>query len=239
MADTYTVKSSWKRRPSEIRGYHRTLYYNTDNGDYLRVDYNLKEKRVRLYIEIADEGGNQYYSVISNGKITAERSVSSGRSYGFADKFQSRADIFSTIPNGDVLKLINRNYSIYSGYLYDKAREEEKARQNQNKLREETRKRYFKSDANPYVQTVKTRKPVSFSFGLIDIVDILIGVMLSGIVFLYFQYSFIAMGIMASFYGIINGFIDMFLRKRSPLIIKVIVFVVSGMALYIYGYFFY
>ncbi|HOO71862.1 MAG TPA: hypothetical protein PK926_08865 [Spirochaetota bacterium] len=233
-----TAKYTWKRRPSEIRGYHRTLYYNADNGDYLRVDYNLKEKRVRLYVEVSDEGGNPYYSVISNGKITAERSVSSGRSYGFADKFQSRADIFSTIPNRDVIKLINRNYKIYAEYSADKARDEEKARE-LNKIREETRKRYFKPETNPYKDSARKARSISFSFSLIDIVDILIGVMLSGSAFLYFQYSFIAMGIIAAFFGIINGFVDMFIRKRSPLIVKVLLFVLSGTVIYVYGYFFY
>ena len=75
-------QQSWKKRPSEIRGYQRTYYMNSPDGDYLRVDYNLKEKKVRLYVEVEGEGGNAYYAVITNGKITAERSVSSGRNYG-------------------------------------------------------------------------------------------------------------------------------------------------------------
>jgi hypothetical protein len=238
MSNYSTAKYSWKRRPSEIRGYHRTLYYNADNGDYLRVDYNLKEKRARLYVEVAEEGGNPYYSVISNGKITAERSVSTGRSQGFSGKFQSRADIFSTIPNKDVLRLINKNYNIHSGYFAEKARDE-KSQDQLKKLREETRQRYFKTVTNPYVKKSKRPGQVRYSFNFIDILDILIGFLLAGSAFLYFNYSFIVTGIVASFYGIIAGFVDMFLRKRPPLVFKVLIFVLAGAAIYVYGYFFY
>jgi hypothetical protein len=114
------AQHAWKKRPSEIRGYQRTFYITSDEGDYLRVDYNLKEKRVRLYIEIDAEGGNAYYSVITNGKVTAERSISTGRSYGFSDKFRERADVFSTLPNNPVLKLINRNYGIQRAKAIEK-----------------------------------------------------------------------------------------------------------------------
>ncbi|MCX7678592.1 MAG: hypothetical protein N2316_05185, partial [Spirochaetes bacterium] len=102
----------WKRRPSEIRGYNRTFYMTDDNGDYLRVDYNLKEKRVRLYLEDASEGGIPYYAVISNGRITAEKNAQTGRPVNLSEKFRSRAELFSSIGNNEVLKLINENYGI-------------------------------------------------------------------------------------------------------------------------------
>ena len=115
-----TAQQTWKKRPSEIRGYQRTFYINSENGDYLRVDYNLKEKRVRLYMELEEEGGNAYYSVITDGKITAERSVSTGRNFGFTEKFRERSAIYSTIPNNQVLKLVNRNYGIQRGKVQEK-----------------------------------------------------------------------------------------------------------------------
>ncbi len=107
-----STKQYWKRRPSEIRGYRQTLYLTDDNNDYIRVDYNLKEKRIRLYIEVFKEGGSPYYSVIRNGRITAEKSILSGRSFGFTDKFVDRAEIFSSIPNREIIALINGNYGI-------------------------------------------------------------------------------------------------------------------------------
>lgn len=230
-------KYTWKRRPSEIRGYHRTLYLNDDSGDYLRVDYNLKEKRVRLYIELAAEGGNPYYSVISNGKITAERSVSSGRAYGFAEKFSNLAEMFSTIPNRDVLRLINRNYGIRPGLAEERYRDREKILEERRKLKEETRRKYFQATKNPYKKKGLADTTFQINAELIDVLDFTIGILLSSVVFFYFRYSFIAGGIISAFFGIIIGFIDMFIRRRGPVLFKVLFFIFIGTSLYIYGYF--
>ena len=224
----------WKRRPSEIRGYHRALYLTTDDGDYLRVDYNLKDKRVRLYVEISSEGGSPYYAVISNGRITSEKSVSTGRSFGFSGKFQERSDIYSTIPNREVIKLINKNYKIGA---YQDNRGGNGVRKKQL---EETRQRYFKGPNTSYSnsyggdEVVFFRKPQ-----LVDILDFGIGFLLALSLFILFQYSFIAMGVALAFFGIIIGFIDMFIRGRSPMFFKIIFFIIVGAFSYIYGYFLY
>lgn len=225
-------QNSWKRRPSEIRGYHRTLYLTSDNNDYLRVDYNLKEKLVRLYIEVDEEGGNSYYSVIRNGKITAEKSVVSGRSFGFADKFRERAEIFSTIPNREVVKLINNKYNIIRPGK-KKAMPYEK-----KKMLDETRKKYFQP-------IEKTRKKSTENIGLsinelkfIDLIDVLIGIVISIGIFTILKFDYIALGVVASFYGISIGLIDMAFRGRPPIIIKMILFIIVGVFIYIYGYFF-
>jgi hypothetical protein len=229
------AQHAWRKRPSEIRGYQRTFYITSDDGDYLRVDYNTKDKRTRLYMEIDAEGGNAYYSVITNGKITAERSVSTGRNHGFSDKFRERAEAFSTIPSRDVLKLVNRNY----GIQYGKSGKKEKPKTEKEQRIEETKRRYFKRDFYP-VEGGGTEdgRGLFRKIRLFDCIDILIGLLLSGAVFLYFKYSYLAMGLTAAFFGIIIGFVDMFLRGRSPVFFKVLLFLLSGAALYIYGYFF-
>ena len=228
------AQHSWKKRPSEIRGYQRTFYITSEEGDYLRVDYNLKEKRVRLYIEIDVEGGNAYYSVITNGKITAERSISTGRSYGFSEKFRERADVFSTLPNNPVLKMINRNYGIQRA----KAIEKEKPVTEKEKRIQETKRRYFKREFYQTEGEEEAGKRKLFkNIGLNDLIDVMVGVLLSASVFLYFRYSYVAMGVTAAFFGIIIGFVDMFFRERSPIFIKVIFFLVAGAISYIYGYF--
>ncbi len=223
----------WKRRPSEIRGYTRTLYIVDENKDYLRVDYNLKEKRVRLYVEINAEGNSAYYSVIKDGKKTVERSVVSGRSQGFSEKFIAHAEIFSTIPNKASLKLINGNYGIgkNSFQASENKRDERRARL------EETKRKYFNIQENPYSKNGKIggshNRDVHFS----DFIDLILGVVLSGGVFLLYQYSFIGMGIISAFYGISLGFIDMFIREKPPLFIKILFFILFGTTSYIFGYF--
>jgi len=229
-----TAQQTWKKRPSEIRGYQRTFYITSEDGDYIRVDYNLKDKRVRLYVEVEEEGGNAYYSVITDGKITAERSVSTGRSFGFSERFRERATIYSTLPNNQVLKLINRNYGIQRG----KPVEKEKPRTEKEKLLQETKKRYFKPDFYQNGEEGEAgRKTIFKTLGLVDLVDFMIGLLISVLVFLYFGYSYVAMGVTAAFFGIIIGFVDLFFRGRSPVFTKVIFFLFAGVVLYFYGNF--
>jgi hypothetical protein len=231
-------QQTWKKRPSEIRGYQRTYYMNSPDGDYLRVDYNLKEKKVRLYIEVESEGGNAYYAVVTNGKITAERSVSTGRNFGFTEKFHERADIFSTMPNRETLKLVGGNYGIQRGGK-NAAAANEQPKSEKEKLLQETKRRYFKKEY--YADDAEGGeggRGVFRRINFFDLLDLLIGILLAGLVFIFFNYSFTAMGATAAFFGIIIGFVDMFFRGRSPIFTKVVFFLVAGAASYIYGYLF-
>jgi hypothetical protein len=213
---------------------------NSPDGDYLRVDYNLKDKRVRLYIEVESEGGNAYYSVITNGKVTAERSVSTGRNFGFTDKFQERADLFSTVPNREAIKLAAGNYGIQKGGKGKGAStEDDQQKTKKEKLIAETRRRYFKREFyGEGEEGAEGSGRIFRRITIFDLIDLLIGVILSGSAFIFFNYSFTAMGATAAFFGIIIGFVDMFFRGRSPIFTKVIFFIVAGAAAYIYGYLF-
>ena len=221
---------SWRRRPSEIRGYKKTLYATLDNNDYVRVDYNIKEKIVRLYAEVNEEGGNSYYSIIKDGKITSEKSVASGRTASAPDKFKDRADYFSTIPSREIINLINKNYGI--DFPGSKASLSEKT-----KRFNEIRKRYFKPDE--YAPgSRKGGSGISLTeIRFTDIIDMAVGLSLSGAAFYLFNYDYIAMGIVASFYGIIIGLVDMLIRSRSPFFLKMVIFIFGGAAAYMYGYF--
>lgn len=223
-------KYHWKRRPSEMRGYMRTLYLTDDNGDYVRVDYNTKEKKVRLYIEDSEEGGIPYYAVISNGKITIERNAQTGRPHDLNEKFRKRAALFGSIGNREVLKLIDKNYGINEDRKTSGKDAERKM------LLERTRQRYFKPEDNLGVGG-RVRRMLQLHMELVDFIDIGIGVLLTGIVYL-FEYDFVSSGVLAAFYGIIIGSVDILLRGRDPFFPKVIGFIAAGVGLYVYGYYF-
>lgn len=206
-----------------------------ENGDYLRVDYNPKEKRVRLYVEIQDEGGSPYYAVIKDGKVTIERSVMSGRSSGFSEKFRERAHIYSTISNKDVLKIINNNYgisrsqkSVDTGHMTDVEHK---------KRLEETRKRYFVAEKNPYAGGTVLTGTVHGRVRFLDFVDFAVGWALALGLFFYFQYNFVVLGVVAALFGLVIGLTDIFIRERQPLVIKILFFICTGIASYVYGYY--
>ncbi|MCU0822719.1 MAG: hypothetical protein MUC95_09660 [Spirochaetes bacterium] len=236
----------WKRRPSEIRGFNRVIYATTEKGDYLRVDYNIKDKKVRLYLEDVDEGGNPYYSIISDGNITTERNASTGRVTSLFEKFNKRAKAFSAIPNKDVLKLINKNYGI--GIKGDaRSREEiERIRKEREKAKksilEETRRKYFKPEDIPYFETsdeieiIPSAKRRVKRLLFIDLFDFVTGVIIAAAVY-YFSYNLLAVGIVSSLFGVALGIIDVYFREREPFFTKIIFFITAGVAAYIYGYY--
>jgi len=228
----------WKRRPSEIRGYSRTLYTTLNNRDYLRADYNIKEKRVRLYVEIAQEGGSSYFSVIVNGKISVEKSVLSGRTRGVPEKFLERAESFSTIQNKDVLRLINANYDI--GKIPIDFTEQKKVEHEKNL--KETKKKYFKTEENPYIKSRQANSNSSkerHSFKFHDLIDFFLGIGGTGAIFYFFNFDYVKAGVFAAFFSIVSSLFDVFIRDRSPIFTKMIFFMVGGALLYIYGYYFF
>jgi len=206
-----------------------------ENGDYLRVDYNSKEKRVRLYVEVQSEGGSPYYAVIKEGKITIERSVMSGRSSGFSEKFRERSHLFSTITNKDILRIIKGNYGISS--TKDASKSKENADAEHKKRIEETRKRYFVQEDNPYHNASGLTGTIRGRIRFVDFIDFLAGWGLAMGSFFYFQYSFIALGIVSALFGLLLGLFDIFIRERQPLFLKILFFLIAGLGSYVYGYF--
>ncbi len=221
----------WRRRPSEIRGYNRTLYLTTDDNEYLRVDFDLKEKKIRLYIEDKDEGGNPYYSVINNGKITVERNATSGRVSDLHDKFAKRADIFNTIPNIEVIRLFGGNYGIGVKAKDKFARKEQSAKDSEQVRKKNIVPRYaFGSEK----ETVARRKTKRSYFS--DIIDISVGIFLCVAIYTY-NNSFVTLGVLSAFIGIFVGLLDVYYREKRLNIIKMLLFLFAGVIFYIYGYY--
>lgn len=222
---------TWKRRPSEIRGYERAMYTTLDNGDYIRIDYNTGEKIVRLYAEVLEDKGASYYAVVNKGKITVEKN-NSGRSARVAETLKERAGEFSTCPNSDVLKLINNNYGIST---VSGNRDTEKNERLQ-KEREEIKRKYFKPEDNPYVpQETQSQSRVK-KISLIDLFDVLGGLALSGIFFFISQYDLNTAAAAAVIWGMLLGIFDILIRDREPVFFKIFLFLFTGGLIYIYSY---
>lgn len=231
----------WRRRPSEIRGYNRALYLNADNGDYLRVDYNINDSRVRLFIEDSSENGASYYSVITNGKITAERDEQTGRSAGVSTKMASRSAYFESIPEQDVLDLINKVYGIRSDAL--KRAKSDRKKDARNKKEQKKIENLSDSFYRPEDLDRPRRKKVPFTFSrfirerFIDFVDIAAGAGIAYALHIFFEKSLIVPALFAALYGILLGFIDIIWRERPPFFFKILLFIISGTALYVYAYY--
>jgi hypothetical protein len=236
MAESAKIQFSWKRRPSEIRGFERAMYTTLDNGDYIRVDYNLVDNMARVYVEVNGDRASSFYAIINNGRVTLERN-NAGRSTKVAEVLTERASHFSTIPNRDILKIINRNYGII-----DPDSKPEPEKKSGLMTREQVRQKYFKKDDNPYTNS-SARQPaaaaVSARISLIDLVDFVLGLLLSTGAFIIFKNSLLAAGTVAVFWGLILGFLDIMVREKEPFFLKIVIFLFGGAFIYIYGYFYY
>jgi len=207
------------------------MYTTLDDGDYIRVDYNTGEKIARLYVEVIKEKGASYYAVISKGRVTVEKN-SNGRSARVTEVISERAKEFSTLPNNDVLKLINNNYGIFKSKSPAKNINKERL----NVERQEIKRKYFKEDENPYKGSGSTIPPARRKIGLVDLVDTLTGILISGVVFFIGQYDLMVAGVTAVVWGMLLGIFDILIREREPVFIKIFFFLISGMGIYIYSY---
>jgi len=232
MASKVESEYVWKRRSSEIRGYERAMYASLSNGDYLRVDYNLGEKTVRLYAEVVEDHGASYYSVIKNGHITTEKN-SRGKSSNVAEKLSERSDEFSTLPNKDVLGLINKNYGILSNNIPEKKSIKERLQVE----REEIKRKYFRSEERSSSLGSVIYESIGFKkVGFVDLLDIMAGLLISALFYYFNQYNLLTAGAVATIWGIILGVLDIFIRERDPFFLKIFFFLFSGAVIYIYSY---
>ena len=232
MASKVESEYVWKRRSSEIRGYERAMYASLSNGDYLRVDYNLGEKTVRLYAEVVEDHGASYYSVIKNGHITTEKN-SRGKSSNVAEKLSERSDEFSTLPNKDVLGLINKNYGILSNNIPEKKSIKERLQVE----REEIKRKYFRSEERSSSLGSVIYESIGFKkVGFVDLLDIMAGLLISALFYYFNQYNLLTAGAVATIWGIILGVLDIFIRERDPFFLKILFFLFSGAIIYIYSY---
>jgi hypothetical protein len=207
------------------------MYTTINNGDYLRVDYNLGGNTVRLYVEVVADKGASYYSIIENGRVSIEKN-SSGKLTNVAVRLRERADEFSTLPNKEVLGLINNNYGILSNNISGKKTKKEQLQFE----REEIKRRYFQSDENRSLGTVIYRRISLKKLEFIDFLDITAGIMVSALFFYLDRFSLLTAGAVAVMWGIILGVLDIFIRKRDPFFLKILLFLLSGAGIYIYSY---
>jgi hypothetical protein len=165
--------------------------------------------------------------VISNGKIISEKNLATGRTTSLAGKFGSRAELIATMPHREVLALIGDNYRI------DEAMKSVKEKQRKVKF-ERTREKYFKDDEKGPSFFGEFHDSKSFSW--VDLVDTLLGALIVSIIY-YFSVRLNYCGIFLAIYGIAVGLVDIFVRVREPIFTKILLFLLSGAAVYVYGYY--
>ncbi len=102
----------WKKETPPAKGYTKSYSATTSSGDILQADLNFHDKKVRLTLEIASENGKIYIATIKDGEIIQEKDLSSGRMVPIYSKLAPFQEVFSCLPDPDLLNTLGGLYGI-------------------------------------------------------------------------------------------------------------------------------
>ena len=198
-------------------------------GDVFVVDYNFHENLVRLSLEPASEKGRTYTTTIKKGTIIRERDVFNATNASLKRKFIPFRDVFSCIPDDDVLTSIGGVYDISKVSLGKRAQDAPSQVTVESEfLVGNTGKTNFSRIADR-VKASYAELKLRF---LDDLYDSILGVSVCLAIYLHF-FDYVVLGFSLAFMGILFGGFDWILRNRTPFYLKVMSFLSFG------GYYFY
>lgn len=242
-SDFTKYKNWWKRCAPETPGFHRSFMAETPLGDIIQAELNFHDKLVKLSLEISRERGKKYIATIKNGSIIKEKDLTSGRNLPLYNKFYPYRDLISCIPESDFIEAIagaydiikpefpenDSNPGVFTSTKYDHI----------FGIRRETfLQKFFRERREKKLREKLERGSLLFRIKrriLDEISDIVFGVAIStGFYFQYFDY--VILGLALGTMGILTGGLDWWLRKRDPLLTKVLLFLIAGSYFFYNGY---
>ncbi|MEM7183339.1 MAG: hypothetical protein AAF518_20675 [Spirochaetota bacterium] len=236
--DYLSYRTWWKPSRVKTAGYQKVYVAKTPEGDILRADYNFQEDLVRLELKPASEGGKTYVAVVKKGTAIREQEVTQNRNLSLKRKIAAFKHIFSCIPDDSLLQSLSGIYGLAkvslgrdeSDLSLDKSgdystKESLPGESFFDRLR---RPRRQKAPKEPLWQRVKQRFWGEFH-------DATVGVGLAFLVYQYF-FDYVILGFALGALGFLFGGLDWTLRKRDPLLAKVLIFVVVGSYFFYTGY---
>ena len=240
----YKKYKTWWKRSSPSTGFQRSYTAETPLGDIIQADLNFHDKLVKLSLEVSRERGKNYIATVKNGSIIKEKDVTSGRNIPLYNKIYPYKDLISCIPDDDFLEAISGAYDIYKPVFpeefsygstdristkYDHIfgiRRETFLQKFFRKWREERQR--IKQERGPLWKRVKRRLPG-------ELHDLVLGAAVST-AFYYHYFDYVILGLVLGSMGIFTGGMDWWLRKRDPLLTKVLLFLTVGSYFFYNGY---
>lgn len=227
----------WKRGKSQSPGYHKAYFAKTPDGDILQVDYNFHENLVKFHVQPFGEKGKTYTSTIKRGIIIRERDIFNAQNISIKKKILPFKEVFSCIPDEDLLQSIGGNYGISSFALGRKKSDGSSDRTGDYLDKEERERESFfqrllrkrRNSGEPsFLEKYKER-------ALDDFHDAVLGISLGVAVYFHF-FDLIATGALLGGSGIFFGGMDWIVRDRKPLFLKIFIFLLIGTYFFYTGY---
>lgn len=252
-----TYRSWWKKQNSSIPGFTRSFIAHTPSGDVLEADFNFHDRLVRLSVESANENGKNYAATIKDGSIIKEKDITSGRNYPITRKIRPFKEIFSCLPDADLLETVGGAYEISLTPLGKTENrigrgiyEDEPGSYGSSdpwKLPDSTRydhifgitrETWFQRWLRKRWERKIQKEPFWTRFRRRfwgETLDIIVGMGLAWVVYNYW-FDYVILGAALGGFGLLAGGWDWAFRKRDPLLIKVLSFISLGSYFFYNGY---
>ncbi len=250
-----TYRSWWRKQNSRIPGFNRSYIAVTPSGDTLEADFNFHEKLVRLSVEVSQENGKNYAATIKNGSIIKEKDITSGRNYPIGRKVRPFREMFSCLPDSDLLESLGGAYEISLTPLGKKVErrigrgvyQEDESGYGRFDLPISTRydgifgirrETWFQRWRRRRWERRINREPFWIRFRRrfwSEVHDLVLGASLAWVVYNYY-YDYVILGSALGAFGFFSGGLDWTFRKRNPLLLKVLSFISLGSYFFYNGY---
>ena len=229
----------WKSSRKRTHGYDKSYIAKTPEGDTLRVEFNHKEDIVKLSIQEASDKKKEYISIVKKGTSIREKETSSNTNSSFKHKLYRFKDVFSSLPDDDILESLA---GIYNLSLVSRGLEETDLTPNSSGEFSTKRsipgetffqrlKRYAFPTSPKRKSFFSTLKERAWS----EATDISLGITASFCVY-YYYYDYVILGLALGALGFLFGAFDWVLRNRDPLLSKVLLFFGVGSYYFYTGY---
>ncbi len=227
----------WKRK-KPATGYNRAYTAEFPDGTKVNIEYNFVREVVKIEFFPSDDT-RHFYVMIQRGTILQEREFQSNRPVSLFSRLNKYKKYFSFIYDEQVLKTIGGCYDIPLESKHPYATRDfhllqfKKIIQFKPKLFRERIAEYLKQKEQKQNQYKGIRKIL---YRLPS--DVLDSLMVLFLFYLFYlgKLSSINFSLTTIFYSIFSGFLDIYWRRRNPLITKTILFSIPGLVIFWFHY---
>ena len=236
-SDIEQYRRLWKRSRPVTQGYQKAYQARTSSGDFLQVEFSFHDGLVKLQVDPSNEKGATYTFTIKKGTIIRERDVLNGFNSPLKKIFLPFKTVFSCLPDEDILDCVGGVYEISKIPLFKYRSHKSDYDPIDHEVQSPPRKSFLTRIADAFFH----RENGVFSWkrfrerAVDDLHDSVLGMSLGAVLYFHF-FDYMILGWGLGFLGILFGGMDWTLRDREPMIIKVLIFLVTGSYFFYTGY---
>lgn len=228
----------WKKvKPSP--GYNRAYTAEFPDGTKFVIEYNFIREAVKIEYYPFDDY-RYYYTIIQRGTILQEREFQSNRPISLFSKINKYKNYFAYLVDEQVLKTIGGCYNIPAKSKHPQSTSDFDVLQFRKRVLNLKPENFIKKIQEYLKQKEIKQKQLKGIEKLLyrlpgDFFDIIVQIILFYLFYIG-KISSIAFSFYSIFYSIFCGILDIYWRRRNPLLIKTFLFIIPGLVIFWFYY---